>query len=105
MKQFRKKPVVVHAIQFDGNPTQEVISWTNGALFKSPEGWRIKTLEGHSYVLTTQDMIVRGVKGEFYPCKVDIWYETHEEVEEYQDSEDDYIPGGGESDQYFADQL
>jgi hypothetical protein len=37
----------------------------------------VKTLEGTSYEVTTNDVIIQGIKGEFYPCKKDIFYATY----------------------------
>ena len=42
------------------------------------ENLKVKTLEGTSYDITTSDVIIRGVKGEYYPCKKDIFEETYE---------------------------
>ncbi|HPF82664.1 MAG TPA: hypothetical protein PLV83_00625 [Bacilli bacterium] len=38
---------------------------------------KVNTLEGTSYDLTTEDMLMRGIKGEYYPCKKEIFYETY----------------------------
>lgn len=38
----------------------------------------VRTLEGHSYQVTDKDVIIRGIKGEYYPCKKDIFMETYE---------------------------
>ena len=37
----------------------------------------VNTLEGNSYNLTTDDMLMRGIKGEYYPCKKEIFYDTY----------------------------
>lgn len=78
---FRKKTVVISAIQFDG--TEESISsdlsageyvWdsANMHLF-------INTLEG-TLTASPGDWIIRGVKGEVYPCKPDIFEQTYEVI-------------------------
>lgn len=41
----------------------------------------VKTLEGNSYNVTSEDVIIRGVKGEYYPCKKNIFEQTYEVVE------------------------
>jgi hypothetical protein len=46
-----------------------------------PVGYFIKTLEGTSYMLDKNDYIIKGVKGEFYPCKPDVFEMTYEMVE------------------------
>lgn len=90
MARFRKKPVVIEAVQFDpslGCGTNRVMNWLSlhGA---NISGWTfhdtditIPTLEGNMKALPG-DWIIRGVKGEFYPCKPDIFEATYELVEE-----------------------
>lgn len=89
MGRFRKKPVVVEAMQFNGHNRMEIEHWaglTN--VFASlvleptkdnPSGsyLQIKTLEGIMAAIPG-DWIIRGVNGEFYPCKPDIFAKTHE---------------------------
>lgn len=83
---YRKKPVVIEAVQFNGNDFKAVYS-----VFKSAKEWRaelrdnswvmfIPTLEGIMEA-TDGDFIIKGVKGEFYPCKPDIFELTYEAVE------------------------
>ncbi len=43
---------------------------------------RVKTLEGTSYQISTDDVIIRGVKGEYYPCKRDIFLQTYDILED-----------------------
>lgn len=84
IKQYRKKPVVIEAIRFTGSvaSAEEIGDWTiptpigYGSL---PRTIRIPTLEG---LMTAQagDYIIKGVKGEFYPCKPDIFKATYEQV-------------------------
>lgn len=91
MKKFRKKPVVIEAIQALGTPesNREIIDWTRGsetpAFMDTNADDRtqlsINTLEGALWV-TPMDFIIKGVKGEFYPCKPDIFEATYEPVEE-----------------------
>lgn len=92
--QFRKKPVVVEAVQyglheFDSNPLRfkETPEWLENAVttgvikpvFRSEDYWYlvISTLEGDMTV-GPDDWIIRGVKGEIYPCKSDIFALTYE---------------------------
>jgi hypothetical protein len=84
---FRKKPVVIEAMQWDGTVGEStwVIEWmlSNGGTGRLVEWtdltWRlhIDTLEG---VMRADpgDWIIRGVQGEFYPCKPDIFAATYE---------------------------
>jgi hypothetical protein len=76
---FRKKPVVIEAMQFWINTHD---GWPQG-VYKddiSPTGYRIDTLEG-SHEVTEGDWIIIGVKGERYPCKPDIFEMTYEAVD------------------------
>lgn len=85
MPNFRKKPVVVEARQFvESNGDPEVVAgWCGGRVKNNlghPSGkvaLLIPTLEGD---MTAQygDWIIRGVHGEFYPCKPDIFEATYE---------------------------
>lgn len=90
MPLYRKKPVVIEAVQWDGT----LDSFTNihaafpelqNARFFNHKGsyieWSIYTLEG-SHKVTPGDFIIKGVKGEFYPCKPDIFEATYELVTE-----------------------
>jgi hypothetical protein len=82
-KPYRKKPVVIDAVQFTGHNDDEILSFCPTA--RDPEAERptieITTLEG---VMTAEagDWIIKGVVGEFYPCKPDIFEATYEAVEE-----------------------
>ena len=76
----RKKPVVVEAVQFDGS--DESCNWIlpqliSGQIGRSVAHLYIKTLEG---VMTANigDWIVKGVNGEFYPCKPDVFIKTYD---------------------------
>ena len=83
VKQYRKKPIVVEAIQFTGN-FNEVVDFMGGdvRIGNTKEFGPcvvIHTLEGDMTALYG-DYIIKGVQGEFYPCKPEIFEETHEEV-------------------------
>ena len=83
----QKKPVVIDFLPFYNN-ILEVQNWVEtfnedfSTHFKV-EGntLKVKTLEGTSYDVTTSDVIIRGVKGEYYPCKKDIFEKTYETIE------------------------
>ena len=84
-KKFRKKPVVIEAIQLTKENVVDVLSFCNNAsnIVASSEdemGISILTLEG-TMTANTGDYIIKGVKGEFYPCKPDIFELTYEEVD------------------------
>ena len=82
---FRKKPVVIEARHFDSedlNIQEWLADWCNGKLCgtKLPAKDRvikINTLEGEIEA-SYGDWIIKGVKGEFYPCKPDIFEMTYE---------------------------
>ncbi|MGL5512287.1 MAG: hypothetical protein ACRDBM_03485 [Sporomusa sp.] len=86
---YRKKPVVIDAIQWDGTNLSEieeffgedlkdfeVITW----LGASDVVMKIHTLEG-VHNCSRGDYIIKGVAGEFYPCKPDIFHDTYELAE------------------------
>ena len=85
---FRKKPVVIEAIQWTGQNHDEVFRWIDGVTadhtprtsVRGGVTLEIDTLEG---TMTAQpgDWIVCGVRGELYPCKPDIFAETYEPAE------------------------
>lgn len=93
MAKFRKKPIVVEAIQWTGSNLEEIRNFvgsdliedcvelfdTKRELKKMLVGIAINTLEG-TMKAGYGDYIIKGVKGEFYPCKPDIFLATYEEV-------------------------
>lgn len=78
---FRKKPVVIEAVQWTGKNSNEVLHFMCPELEPDAEATvdTIKTLEGELHV-SIGDWIIRGVKGEVYPCKPDIFEATYEPV-------------------------
>lgn len=83
MDKYRKKPVVIEAAMFDGENPQAILEWCKDAAFVTlpPTGYYlcIRTLEGEMKV-APGDYVIQGVKGEFYPCKPDIFEATYEMV-------------------------
>ena len=96
MALYRKKPVVIEAVQFQGfrsdrtpvlAPSESPPAWLTDAIVRQDirpvsdgSGAVISTLEG-SMGAKIGDWIVRGVRGELYPCKPDIFAETYEAAE------------------------
>ena len=87
---FRKKPVVIDAWKLpeDGNAAllgdlgRLVAKMTrDGYLITAPEGILIHTLEG-DLLASPGDWIIKGVQGEYYPCKPEIFEATYERVED-----------------------
>jgi hypothetical protein len=80
IKIYRKKPVAVEAVQYTGLNSAEIESFTGQPIGKETgKPIVIKTLEGQ-HIASIGDFIIKGVKGEFYPCKPDIFAETYSEV-------------------------
>ena len=97
MPNYRKKPVVIEAIEFSETNLFDVITFIDGRrpdlksnmaldTWSEYESWVIankglfiETLEG-SIFASMGDYIIKGVKGEFYPCKPDIFALTYDEV-------------------------
>lgn len=95
---YRKKPVVIEAFQYDGdlkdsNGNYYVPEWAVKAFENRTMRYRggisplhppcelyIETLEGSMHA-NVGDYIIRGVNGEIYPCKADIFEKTYERVE------------------------
>lgn len=79
--QYCKKPVVIEAIQWTGSNLEELQNFVGSAL-TCDEKLIIHTLEG-DHEARVGDYIIKGVQGEFYPCKPEIFAKTYEAVEEY----------------------
>jgi hypothetical protein len=86
MAKYRKRPVVIEARQYDGSEASrdEILLWGDKADTPMSAGtdWlSIETLEGTLRV-SVGDFVIRGVKGELYPCKPDVFAATYELVAE-----------------------
>ena len=83
---FRKKPVEIEAVKFDGWNWAECYQFMSDEVlvfpevFKEREYIKIDTLEG-TMTASRGHWIIKGVNGEFYPCKPDIFEKTYELVE------------------------
>lgn len=85
---YRKKPVIIEAMQLKTDNVSRVLEWMGGKWVHSG-GYdesdmpfiTIRTLEGEMTALLG-DYIIRGIKGELYPCKPDIFQSTYEIVDE-----------------------
>jgi hypothetical protein len=88
---FRKKPVVIQAIQWTGRNQSEISEFatvnacffdqvdSDGSNRKIDANLEIATIEGN-LTASVGDWIIKGIKGEFYPCKPDIFEATYEAV-------------------------
>nr|WP_315173554.1 hypothetical protein [uncultured Flavobacterium sp.] len=84
MTKFRKKPVVIEAEQWLGTVEQKERLLAEGVIMEIPSqdgSCLIPTLEGNMTCMLT-DYIIKGVKGEYYPCKAEIFELTYDLVEE-----------------------
>jgi hypothetical protein len=102
MHLFRKKPVIIEALQFESlallegevfsihfNTAEALPKWVRDAIiddtlcpnFKDGKSLVVTTLEG-DHIASPGDWIIRGVKGEIYPCKPDIFAMTYDPVDE-----------------------
>jgi hypothetical protein len=80
MPKFRKKPAVIEAIQFKCN-FDEIEEFCGGDADYRDGEIVVATLEG-ALRASPDDWIIKGVKGEFYPCKPDIFAATYEPVDD-----------------------
>jgi hypothetical protein len=82
MARYRKKPLWIDAIQWTGKNGKEVLDfgWPEGDLRIVGSFITIPTLEGEMRA-DKGDWIIKGIKGEFYPCKPDIFAATYEDAE------------------------
>ena len=82
---FRKKPVVIEAVQYNGDIHEpglfDLICSQARQVIDEGDYMTIVTLEGDMKA-NIGDWIIKGVKGELYPCKPDIFDQTYEKVED-----------------------
>lgn len=81
MPYYRKKPVPVEAHQYTGDNFIELQNWSEGSVAMDDDSNNVfvATLEGLMF-FDEGDYVIKGVHGEFYPCKGDIFEETYEEM-------------------------
>ena len=79
VKKYVKKPIVIEAIQYTGENTEDVINFITNRHCTILNDKRIlsNTLEGNIEA-SPNDYIIKGVQGEFYPCKPDIFKSTYD---------------------------
>lgn len=82
IQKFRKKPVVIEAIQFTPESLRQCIQFVGPERIEwwSSEKLIIRTLEGNM-TASPNDWIIKGVQCEFYPCKAEIFAQTYDLVE------------------------
>lgn len=87
MAKYRKKPVVIEAFKWGGEKDEDHLISLGAAKMAS---WEYASSDGSIVILTLEgrmlckigDYIIKAIKGEFYPCKPDIFEATYELVEE-----------------------
>lgn len=91
MAKYRTKPCEIEAIRWDGTNLDELKEFVGESL-EYDDGWlmdegrpiiliRIKTLEGVMRA-SIDDYIIKGLRGEFYPCKPDVFEQKYEKIKE-----------------------
>ena len=92
INKYKKKPIIIEAVQWTGINLEEIKSFVGDSLdYNYKTNWdssdlsnievKIKTLEG-DHIASIGDYIIKGVNGEFYPCKPDIFKKTYEIIDE-----------------------
>lgn len=82
IKQYTKKPVTIEAIQWTGKNTTQIVAFCSDCFTyhrNNEPVLMINTLEG-AMTASINDYIIKGVKGEFYACKPDIFHLTYDAV-------------------------
>ena len=87
MAKYRKKPVVIEAVQFTKKTKDQSLNWATNIQGNVHPDWDsdgkpvllVPTLEGEM-ICRLGDYLIKGVQGELYPCKPDIFEQTYELV-------------------------
>lgn len=93
VQKFVPKPIAKEGIRFDNRITPALLDFIGGeivdGMYTGPiqyddtvNGFRLYTLEGLSYIITEADYIMKGVKGELYPCKAEVLFASYDEVKD-----------------------
>jgi len=93
MPKFIKKPVAIEAMKWTGDNLDAIKSFCSTAIEAKVEGTiKVGTLEDGDneveHIASKGDYVIKGVEGEFYPCKPDIFKKTYWTEEEYAKSKD-----------------
>lgn len=80
MVRYKTKPCEIEAIQYTGNNLIEILDWGQGKiLWNDVDDLFVDTLEGRMKA-NINDYIIKGLRGEFYPCKPDVFEKKYEEI-------------------------
>lgn len=77
---YKTKPVEIEAMEYTGDNGGGIINWANSGsreVIDTGEHLVIKTLEG-DMTASIGDFIIKGLRGEFYPCKPDVFHQKYE---------------------------
>jgi len=79
VKLYRKRPVTIEAVQWHGDNLEEIVAFAGDDVFWDVDSQtlRVGTLEG-VMVASQGDFVIKGIDGEFYPCKPGIFQATYE---------------------------
>jgi hypothetical protein len=77
---YRKRPIVIEAQEWTGSNAIPLLIWMQGTAHQDGPSLMIPTLEG-VHEASLGDWIIKGIKGEFYPCKPDVFAATYEAVD------------------------
>ena len=85
IRHFRKKPITIAAVQWTGDNADELVEFTGGRFRALSPGGAITAevfddLHATWVGVMTDQWVIRGVKGEFYPCDPDVLAETYDEA-------------------------
>lgn len=90
VEKYIKKPLSIEAIQWDGTTANEIIGFVGESLIVEEHGKAVSTFDMYTFSIKTlegimrvdpYDYIIKGIKGEFYPCKPDIFKFTYEKLQ------------------------
>jgi hypothetical protein len=83
MPKYTKKPITIEAVQWTGVNINEVVDFCPSIIIRFQGGMRLMYIPTQEGIMEASigDFIIKGIKGEFYPCKPDIFKETYDEVE------------------------
>lgn len=84
ISKYVKRPIIVEAIQYNGDNFEELANFSNNKVFVE-DGWLYcMTLEGNMKAKNKAgDYLIKGIQGEFYICEKDIFEKTYMTLEEY----------------------
>lgn len=78
----RKKPIEIEAVQYTGKNKNTIVKFVKQSIINTTTVFGIKTLEGIMNI-DINDYVIKGVKGEFYPCKPDIFLASYDIIPNY----------------------